>query len=42
MDSKDVELSFDSDRMVSRDNEVLVNLTGKSVILIGDNRKTIH
>lgn len=42
MDSKDVELSFDSDRMVSRDNEVLINLTGKSVILIGDNRKTIH
>lgn len=42
MDSKDVELSFDSDRMVSRDNEVLINLTGKSVILIGDNRKTIY
>lgn len=42
MDTASSELKFESDRLISEDSLTLVNITGKSLILIGDDRKSIH
>lgn len=42
MNSTPTELKFESDRIVNDAGEVLINMTGRPLILISEDKKTMH